>query len=119
MPRRGGRDRYRPGKVPPLPAWEKEKHLRELEGKPTTVPPPIGRAARGTDLPIAACPAWVVRGARVDHTIDVAGVPKTTFNVTVTADPFYLRGTGWVTFIERVRGWVAVAQLSPAGKDSA
>jgi len=117
MPRRGGRDRYRPGKVPPLSAFEKQALERELAGK-AAGPPPIGRAARGTEAPIAPCPDFAVRGARVDYAA-IIGQPATLFNVTITADPFHFRGVGWVTFIERVRGWVAVDALSPAGKDPA
>lgn len=123
MPRRRGRDRYRGGKKVPAPT-ELERRVAELERQAaiegrTIGPPPIGRTARGTEPPVHVDPppAWCVRGAKVDYCAVIGGEP-TLFNVAVTADPFMVKGAGYVTFIEKIRGWVAISALRPAGKDS-
>lgn len=121
MPRSRGRDRYRGGKRVPRPTPLERlvaEQRRMIEAEQKIGPPPIGRAARGTEPPVAyAIPSWCVRGARVDYHA-IIGADPTLYNVAVTADPFVVKGVGYVTFIEKIRGWVAVDALSLAGKDS-
>jgi hypothetical protein len=65
-----------------------------------------------------APPAWMVVGASVDYSATI-GQPPTILNARITREPFEMPGsTGqparWATFIDKVRGWVAIEALRQA-----
>jgi len=100
--RRGGRDRYRPHRVKPTSTVGLRESLR--------VPVPQGPSAHSVSDP----PSWSVIGALVDYTPPSWPGAAMIRGARIIAAPFRLPGHGWVTHLDKVRGWVAIEALRRA-----
>lgn len=101
MPRRGGRERYRSAKQVP---YEPTYPLGDAIGKVTQ---------RARESVVYTPPSWLVKGAIVNYH-SIIGQEVTKPDCIVTADPWNQPGSGWVTLIDKQRGWVACEALSRA-----
>lgn len=103
MPRRGGRDR-----------WSAKECRRAKKDMP--VPAQRPSFVKAPDSPgsvtLEAPPDWMVVGAKV-HYCSIIGQDPTKLDCVITQPPFRVPGRylQWVTFIDKVRGYVAIEAL--------